>query len=478
MWRDLFKTNLIYAVGSLANSAALFILIPYLVNGLSPQEYGLWSLAEITIMLLSTVMLAGIDMGVMREYWAETDAARRASILGTAVIGVTGWSLALCLGFGLALSPLLAGTVSATTRWLVLGIAASEALWVLGLNILRIQDRARSFVGLSLLRLVIFLGLSVGLIAAGLGIDGGLLGRLAASIVSLLLSAALIWRGMVLRLDWPRLRRILRYGLPLLPTNIAVYVLLTSDRYVLQHVASLEIVAIYSFAYKIASMLDLLVTRPFSIDWVSRRFKIANAPDAPRQYARILTIYLAFASACVLLIIAVTPAVYRWVAPAAYASGAAIIPVLLLGSLCSGLSHPLNVGIMIKDQTRWLPLLSWIAAIACLGFNYWWIPRYGMIGAAWATVAGYLVWSGGIAWLSVRIYHVPYSWREQGAVLLLAALGYAGLLLIERAGLSVPAATALKCTWIGLLCAGGAYRLWNLTRTAQQPYSQPHAPRS
>lgn len=478
MGRDLFKTNLIYAVGSLANSAALFILIPYLVNGLSPQEYGLWSLTEIAVMLLSAVMLSGMDIGMMREYWAETDLARRPTILGTAIIGGTGWTLVVCLGCGLALAPLLGRSVAPTTRWLVLAIAAVDSLWALGLNILRIQERARSFVSLSLLRLVIFVGLAVGLVAAGHGVNGGLLGRLVAAGIGLLIIAAFIWRDIALRLDWPRLRRILRYGLPLLPTNLAMYVLIASDRYVLQHVALLETVAIYSFAYKISSILDLVVTRPFSIDWGSRRFKIANAPDAPRQYARILTIYLAFAAGCVLLIIALAPAVYHWVAPPAYASGAEIIPVLLLGSLCLGLSYPLNVGIMIKDQTRWLPVLSWLAALACLGLNVWWIPRYGIIGAAWATVAGYLVLSGGIAWISARLYPVPYSLREQGTILLMAALGYAGLLLIERLDMSLAAATGLKCTWIGLLCTGGAYHLWTLPQTAHQPYSQPNSPRS
>ncbi|HEY1013185.1 MAG TPA: lipopolysaccharide biosynthesis protein [Herpetosiphonaceae bacterium] len=467
MWRDALRANAIYAIGSLANSAALFVLIPYLIHGLTPEEYGQWSLAEISVMLLAALMLAGMDIGVMREYWAEPAAARRGAILGTALIGVAAWSLTVVAGGGLALAALAPG-VAPLTGWLVLGIAAAEALWGLGLNILRIQERAGSFVALSLARLVVFIGLAVGLIAAGRGINGGLAGRLAATGAGGLALGALIWRDIDLRLDRACLRRILRYGLPLLPTNLALYVLLASDRYVLQHAASLETVAVYSFAAKIASVLDLAVTRPFAIDWGSRRFKIAAEADAPRRYARALTIYLGLAVGCALLIVALAPAVYRWVAPAAYASGAGIIPILLLGGLCSGLSTPLNVGIMIKNQTHWLPILGWGAAAVCLGLNAWWIPLHGMAGAAWATAASYAVWSGGIAWISQRAYRVPYSRREHGAILLLAGLGYAGLLLIEGTGLSLAAATGIKCAWIGILCAGGGYYAWAVTRTAQR----------
>jgi O-antigen/teichoic acid export membrane protein len=463
MWRDIFKANLIYAIGSLANSAALFVLIPYLVKGLSAQEYGLWSLIEVVVLLLNMLIVAGLEIGVLREYSNATDPAQRARLLGTVLMVVAGWGLAVVLIGGLAIAPVIAGDIDPATRWLVLAVAWIEGLWTVGLNILRTQERARSFITLSLARLVIFMAVAVGLVSSGYGIDGALIGRLAATLISTAAILGVTWRTISPRFDLPVLQRTLRYGLPLLPSNLAVYLMVASDRYVLQHVTTLETVAVYSFAYKIASLLELGVTRPFSIDWATRRFKIAKASNAPSQYARIFTVYLAIAAGCALMIMSVTPAIYRLVAPPAYQAGIQIIPILLLAYVFSGIAHPLNVGIMIKDRTRALPIVSWGAALLCLALNYWWIPQYGMVGAAWSTVVAYAAWSGGIAWMSLRLYHIPYSLREQGVIIALAVIGYAGLWLVDQSGLPTLAATGLKCSWTGVLCAGGGYRLWAST---------------
>jgi O-antigen/teichoic acid export membrane protein len=463
MWRDIFKANLIYAIGSLANSAALFVLIPYLVTGLSAQEYGLWSLIEVVVLLLNMLIVAGLEIGVLREYSNETDPAQRARLLGTVLMVVAGWGLAVVVISGLTIAPIIAGDIAPATRWLVLAVAWTEGIWTVGLNILRTQERARSFITLSLARLVIFIAVAVGLVSNGYGINGALIGRLAATLISTAAILSVSWRMLSPHFDLAVLRRTLRYGLPLLPSNLAVYLMVASDRYVLQHVATLETVAVYSFAYKIASLLELGVTRPFSIDWATRRFKIAKTANAPIQYARIFTMYLAVATGCALMIMSVAPAIYRLVAPPAYQAGIQVIPILLLAYIFSGIAHPLNVGIMIKDRTRALPLVSWGAALLCLGLNYWWIPQYGMVGAAWATAVAYAAWSGGIAWMSLRIYHIPYSLRDQGVIVLLAVLGYAGLWLIDQSVLPTLAATGLKCGWIGVLSAGGGYRLWMLT---------------
>jgi O-antigen/teichoic acid export membrane protein len=40
------------------------------------------------------------------------------------------------------------------------------------------------------------------------------------------------------------------------------------------------------------------------------------------------------------------------------------------------------------------------------------IPRYGMMGAAVATIAAYTTMFAGMSWWSQRIYHVPYQWRR------------------------------------------------------------------
>ena len=409
------KVNLAYAIGSATNSAALFLLVPYLVNALTPGEYGAWSLLEIGILLLSCFLLAGLDVGLMREYWLLDGEKERARLAGTALIAAVVWGVLLT---GLLGAALFVGRWhwdfpgAPYTLGLALGIGLLEAVFALLLTIFRIREKALTFVALSVGRLVSVLGLSIGLVQAGGGIAGALAGRLLASTLSLGVAVVLGRHYLVLKLDWARLRRMARYGLPLLPANLASYVLFASDRYVLQYFSTLEVVGIYTFAYKVATTLDVLITRPFALDWAPRRFKIAAQADAPHKYAQVLLIYLYGGALFSLVVLAATPTVYVWIAPARYWEGMRVVPVILAAYLIYGLSYPLNVGIMLKDQTRYLPLIGWLAAGVCLALNLWLIPNYGMLGAAWATLIAYGVWTGAITWVSLRLYPIAYPGRS------------------------------------------------------------------
>lgn len=464
----LVKTNLIYTFGSAANSAALFLLIPFLINALAPEEYGAWSIFEVAVLLLNMVMLSGLEVGLMREYWFLTDDEKRAQLTGSVLLAIILWGGVLFAGGALFLTTSgvhfsLPG--APLTLIEVLAIAWLEAIFTLYLTLFRIREQALTYVLLSVGRMVLFMGLSIGLVYAGYGLAGALLGRLGGTAFMLSVAIVLGIHRISLGLDIAILKRVIRYGFPLLPTNLASYILLASDRYILQSVANLETVAIYTFAYKIAATLDVLVTRPFALDWAPRRFKIAMENDPPRRYAQALLFYLWVAVSFSLCVIALTPAFYRWVAPYEYWSGMRLVPVILLAYLIYGLSYPLNVGIMLKDHTQYLPAISWAAAAVCLGLNFWWIPRYGMTGAAWATVIAYGFWTGGITWVSLQLYPVHYPLWQIGGILVASIVSYAGLWVSDGAVLSnvdFLSIAALRLIWVVgvmLACGGLVYYL-------------------
>lgn len=469
--RQLLKTNLVYALGSAANSAALLLLLPFLVNALSAAEYGAWALYEIGILFLSMLMLAGFDIGLMRAYWALEDEHERRRLAGSVLLMVSLWSALLALGLWL-LGGLLqvagcaqAGGCDLLRRdWLalVLMTGLAETLFGLLLTIFRIRERAPVFAALSFGRLLLFLALAIAGVLLGGGLGGALAGRLSATLIVLLIALALARNYLAPALAWPMLRGVLVYGLPMLPANVAAYVLLASDRYVLQSLTTIETVAIYSFVYKVATGLEVLVIRPFALDWAPRRFKIATQPGAQAKYAEVLVIYLFVACGCALLLAAGAPLVYRWLAPPLYAAGLPILGWLLAAQVVFGATYPLNVGIMLKDRTRYMPLLYWISAAVCVGLTVWWVGAAGMAGAAWATLVAYTVLAALIAAVSHRLYPVHYSARRLALVALALVAGACGIL---AADLLLPAApllwlTSLKALWVLLAFALCGYVLW------------------
>jgi len=434
MWRNLLKANLIYAFGNVANSAALFLLVPYLVNAFPPQEYGAWSIFEIAILFLNMLILTGLDIGLMREYWFLDNDNVRSQLAGNVLLAISLWGgiLFVCGTVLLTIGVKSSLPGAPQTLVLVLATAWMEAVFAFFLTLFRVREQPAIFVALSVSRMALFMGMAIGLVEAGYGLPGALIGRLGGTILTLGVAIGLGYRYISARFDWTALKRVLRYGLPLLPTNIASYILFASDRYVLQHFSTLENVAIYTFAYKIATMLDILITRPFAVDWAPRRFKIATYDNAHQKYAQVLLFYLWTAITFTLLVIALTPTIYIWLSPPIYRTGMSVVPVILLAYLIYGLSYPLNVGIMLKDRTKHLPIIGWIAAAVCLGLNFWWIPRYGILGAAWATVVAYSFWTAGITWVSIKLYPVRYSLQQVGWILVAGLVGYTGIWFSDK----------------------------------------------
>lgn len=76
------------------------------------------------------------------------------------------------------------------------------------------------------------------------------------------------------------------------------------------------------------------------------------------------------------------------------------------------------MGILLKERTALLPPLSAVSAILCILLNLWWIPRFGMMGAAWATVVAYFIYTMLLTIASQRLYPPvtpgPYCPSQRG----------------------------------------------------------------
>jgi O-antigen/teichoic acid export membrane protein len=465
------KKNIAYAIGSAANSAVLFLLIPFFINILPPDQYGIWSIIEVSILFITMFCLAGIDVGLMKEYWYKDDQNLQKILTGTAIIAVIGWSIVLTIilfgiiWFGRDISFIADIGLQTDIVALVLVTSSIEAIFSLVLSLYRIREQAKLYVIFSFVRMLLFL------IAAIIGVQfdgvrGALVGRLLAALFSVAIAIVFTWRSIIWLFRWDLFQSMLRFGIPLLPANIAAYILLASDRFILERYVTLEAVAVYTFAYKIATTLDILVIRPFSLDWAPRRFKIANEENAPQKYSDAFLFYLFTALGFLLIMVVGTPLIYAWIAPKQYSGGIDVVVVVLLAYVIYGASVPLNVGIMLRNKNIYLPFITWGAAGVCILLNMYLIPRFMLFGAAWATVLAYLVYTIGIAWTSLRIYPIPYPKRSLMLLCGGTALGYVGIVEIGRLlGDITIIGVVTKIIWIVVLFAWLSYIL--LIRTGR-----------
>jgi O-antigen/teichoic acid export membrane protein len=120
-----------------------------------------------------------------------------------------------------------------------------------------------------------------------------------------------------------------------------------------------------------------------------------------------------------------------------------------------------NIGALFSKKTLLRTASVSVAAVVNLGLNFLLIPKYGMLGAAWATFIGFLVQMSATLYLSLRVYHVPYRYDRLLGILG-AALGlYGASVLVDTH--SVWTAIAIKIPLmllfpVALLASGLFYR--------------------
>ena len=98
------------------------------------------------------------------------------------------------------------------------------------------------------------------------------------------------------------------------------------------------------------------------------------------------------------------------------------MPVLLLSYVLLGVYTNLSIWYKLSDQTRYALYISGAGAIVTLVLNILVIPRYSYVGAAWVTLAAYLVMVVLSYVWGQRNYAIPYRVGKNLAYILVGIL--------------------------------------------------------
>ncbi|MEM7349859.1 MAG: oligosaccharide flippase family protein [Acidobacteriota bacterium] len=439
--KRLASSSGLYAVGELARRGLAFFLLPLYTRYLDPAEYGaLEMLSALSSILFACIML-GLPSALTKCYHRDckTD-DDRASLLAT--------TLALDLPVLLVAGSLLAIYAESIGR-LVIGeagygplvrlvVATAVVLSIMAIILasFRARERAKAFVLLNLSQFVPAMILNVVLVVRfDMGVRGVLWGNLISSLIALVLGLWVVRQDSVLRLERRLVRPLLRFGLLLVPVMLATWVIDMSDRYVLRLYTSLEEIAVYGVGYKIGMVLQMAIVWPFQLAWPAVSFSISKRSDHLQSYARVLTYLLAALTFGWLGLALLSRAGLTALVGENYAEAYRLVLPVALAYVFNGIHFCLNPGVHIAGHTRYLSLISGLAAGLNLGLNFLVVPHYGVLGAAWTTAATFLFIAVATAVLSQRVYPVPHEVGRLIKVVLAGAIIYAAAVTFEPQGL-------------------------------------------
>jgi O-antigen/teichoic acid export membrane protein len=421
----------IYGLGGLVSRFIAFFLLPIYTAYLGPKGFGQIE----TIVALTTVLVIVLRLGItsafFRFYFDSEDAARK-----TLVVRTSFWFTMAMATLGLAVGWILADQISS---WLDLGSPALVRAGFIGLwaqmnyaqmtSLFRVEERPVGFAIASVANVLITIGATIVLVV-GLhkGAIGAVIGNFTGTLIVYVVLLAYRRYQLGLQFDRRLLRAMNRFGLPLVPSALALWVINLVDRLFINGYKGQAEVGIYSLANRISSVIVFLLTA-FQLAWPAFAYSIRDDSVAKRTYAYVLT-YLLFVTCWMSLALgALAPWIVALVAPNGHFSRSAqAVPVLCFATAAySGYSVlAIGIGRMRKTQLNWV--VSGTAALVNIGLNIVLIPRFGMMGAAWATLAAYLVLFVGMWLRSRQVYPVAYQWRRiitlSAAAVTLTVIGY------------------------------------------------------
>ncbi len=434
----------VYGLSTIIGRLLNYLLVPlYTYRFADPKDFGVATEFYAYTSFLNVVLTYGMETALF-NFSAKAD--RNPAVYSTAL-----FSLSLTTAVFLAAMLSAASPIAEILRHPGHSDYIIWMAWVIGLDALcaipfarlRELQRARRFAVLKTLNILIniagnlfFIGLCKWAFETGAGGWLAWAGKLYdpsigigyVFIANLIASAATVLLMLPEFLSaraWPNLalwRRMLAYGLPLLVAGLAGMVNETMDRVLLKFLlpeqTAMTQLGVYGACYKIAGLMSIFI-QAFRYAAEPFFFSHYRQSDARELYALVMR-WFVIACSFIFLGVMTNIAWIKYFVGESYRSGLEVVPILLLANLCLGVFFNLSIWYKLTEQTRFGTYLTLWGAAVTLALNFYWIPRIGYIGSAWATLICYASMALLSYLLGQRFYPVRYDLPRMLAYPLLA----------------------------------------------------------
>lgn len=392
--QTLGKNSLIYSATNMLQKGSAFLLMPLYTIYMSPADFGIIAVTTSINGFLSIFFTFALTSAITRFYFDyREDPEALAEFWGTIITAVGLLSIAGAAALLIWGPSLLSGLLGDVPFWpfMALGVITSafQPLFTTYLAVLQTRNQAGLYSLFSLSNFLLTTALTIGFVVIGKqGAQGALVAVLISAVASALASLWMLRRDfrLLLRLDYLRLA--FGYSLPQIPHSVASQVTATTNRLMLNTYLGATSTGLFSVGAMLALAVEVIaqsVNRAY-VPLSMEALKQGRAKDYAQIQAMGSAIVVVF---CMLgaAIASFSEEILMLLTASEFWPAHTIVGPLVFGGVASAVYY-LVVNILFFDRsaTKYLPLGTMTAAISNVSLNLWLIPRYGLMGAAVATV--------------------------------------------------------------------------------------------
>ena len=388
---------------------SLIFLLPIISKNYSVSDYGIWVTVTVTLNLIPSLLTIGLPYSMMRflpsmDNREEIQEGFYSITLVVLIAGIIA-AVLMYLFSGVIAKSLLGNNILVAKILAV--IVFVTALNLIYFNYFRTFQQMKIYSILMILQAYLTMLFAYYFAVSGYGISFAVLGILFTQIMLFLISFIFITHYIGFKI--PELRNIREYislGLPTVPSSLSYWVVESSDRYIITILLGTTAVGYYSPSYTLGSIITML-GYPFTVlllPLLSKHYD-ENRMDKVKLYMKYsLKFFLALAIPSAVGLSLLSQVIIQILStPEIAANGYFVTPFVTLGAILSGIYSIVINMVILKKKTKIIGIIWVAAAILNAAMNFALIPYFGIIGAAVATLASYV-----LAFIITMIYSLKH----------------------------------------------------------------------
>lgn len=416
-----------------------------------PQQYGVITEMYAYVAFLIVMLTYGMETAYFRFSTKEnTQPSTIFSTVLSSLIISTAMFILMAIIFAQPIAEwLLYPNNKEYVVWFAI-IVGLDAISSIPLARLRTENKAKTFAGVNIANVVVYVGLNLFYLGyclplvesgggnwltetfydPGTGVGYVFIANLIASVVKFLLLLPTMLRGLT-KPQLALLKPMLVYSIPLLVAGLAGMMNEMFDRIMLKRLLypilgednAMFQLGVYGACYKLSILITLMIQ---AFRYAAEPFFFAQAKEegSKELYAKIMTYFVSVLAGTFLFVMLYIDLFKYFIPNEEYWVGLKVVPILLIANIFLGIYYNQSVWYKLTEKTSYGAGLAIFGALITLVLNMVFIPKYGYMASAWATLICYASMMIASYFLGRKHYLVPYELGKIGGLIGVAVLLY------------------------------------------------------